>query len=122
MLQKPPVNKSEWIKDTSKFNEYFIKSYNEEREEGYFLEVDVPYPEKLHEHHNNLPFLEEKTKIEKVKKLVTNLHDKTEYVIQIINLKQTLNNGLILKNVHRVIKFNQKAILIWIIGYKTKSK
>ena len=46
-------------------------------------------------------------KIEKVKNLVTNLHDKTEYVIHIINLRQALNHRLILKKVHRVIKFNQ---------------
>ena len=45
------------------------------------------------------------------KKLVTNLHDKTEYVIHIRNLKQALHHGLILKNFHRVIKFNQKAWL-----------
>ena len=36
-------------------------------------------------------------KIEKVEKLVSNLHDKTEYVIHIRNLKQALNHGLILK-------------------------
>ena len=45
-------------------------------------------------------------KIEKVEKLVTNLHDKTEHVIHIRNLKQALNHGLVLKKVHRVIKFN----------------
>ena len=44
-------------------------------------------------------------KIEKVEKLVANLHDKTEYVIHIRNLKQALNHGLVLKKVHRVIKF-----------------
>ena len=47
-------------------------------------------------------------KLGKIEKLVTNLHDKTGYVIHIRNLKQTLNHGLILKNVHRVIKFNQE--------------
>ena len=47
----------------------------------------------------------------KVEKDVTNLHDKNEYVVHIINLKQALNHGLILKKVHRVIKFNQKAWL-----------
>ena len=51
-------------------------------------------------------------KIEKVKKLVANLHDKTEYVLHITNLKQALNHGLVLKKVHRLIKFNQKAFLI----------
>ena len=36
-------------------------------------------------------------KIEKVEKLVKNIHDKTEYVIHIQNFKQALNHGLILK-------------------------
>ena len=48
-------------------------------------------------------------KNEKVKKLVANLHDKIEYVIHIRNLKQALNNGLVLKKVHSVIKFNQNS-------------
>ena len=47
--------------------------------------------------------------IEKVEKLVPNLHDKEEYVINIGNLKQALNHRLVLKKVHRVIKFNQKS-------------
>ena len=54
--------------------------------------------------HFDLPFLTERMKIEKVKKLVTNLHDKTEYVIHIRNLKQSLNHRIILKKVHRVIR------------------
>ena len=93
MSQKFPVNKSEWIKDTSQFNEGFIKKCNEESDERYFLEVDVQYPEKLHEPHNDLPFLPERMKLEKVEKLAANLHDQTEYVIHIINLKQALNYG-----------------------------
>ena len=36
-----------WIKDTSQFNEDFIKNYNQESDKGYFLEVDVQYTEKL---------------------------------------------------------------------------
>ena len=44
-----PVNKFEWIEATSQFNEDFIKNYNEESDEGCFLEVDVQYPETLHE-------------------------------------------------------------------------
>ena len=50
-------------------------------------------------------------KIEKVKKLVANLHDQTENVIHIRNLKQALNHGLVLKKVHRVIQFNQNVLL-----------
>ena len=52
MSQKLPINNFERNNDTSQFNKYFIKSYNEESDEGYFLEVDVQYPEKLHELHN----------------------------------------------------------------------
>ena len=59
-------------------------------------------------------------KIGKVEKLVTNLHDKTEYVIHIRNLKQALNHRLILKKFHRVIKFNQKAWLKSYIDMNTK--
>ena len=81
MLQKLTVNNFEWIKDTSQFNKDFIKSYDEESDEGYFLEVDVQYLEKLHEIHNDLPFLIERMKIEKVEKLLANLHYKTEYFI-----------------------------------------
>ena len=112
--QKLSVNNVEWIKDTSQFNEDFIRNYNKESDEGYFLEVDVQYLEKIHERHNDSPFVPEKMKIEKVEKLVANLHHKTECVIHIRNLKQALNYGLILKKVHRVIKFNQN---VWLKSY-----
>ena len=95
--KKIPVNNFEWIKDTFQFNEDFMKNYNEESDEGYFVEVDVQYLEKLHELHNDLPFLPERTKTGKVEKLVVILYDKTEYVIHIGNLKQALNRGLVLK-------------------------
>ena len=87
MSQKLPVNNFEWIEETTQFNEDFIKSYNEESDEGYFLEVDVRYLEKLHERHSDLPFTPERMKIKKLKKLVANLHDKTEclYTYEIYN-------------------------------------
>ena len=49
--------------------------------------------------------------IEKFENLVANSHDKKEYIIHTINLKQPLNHGLVSKNVNRVIKFNLKAWL-----------
>ena len=95
MSQKLPVNNFEWREDASQFNEDFIKLYNEEIDKGCFLEDDVQYPEKLHELHNDLPFLPERMKTGKVEKIVTNLHDNTEYFIHTRNLKQALNHGLI---------------------------
>ena len=67
----------------------------------------------MHELHNDLPFLPERIKIEKVKKVVTNLHVKTEYVIHIRNLNQALNHGLLLKNVqmYYIKTKKQKKIL-----------
>ena len=68
-----------------------MKIYNKESGDRYFLEVEEQYLEKLHE----LPFLAERMKIKKFEKLVAHLHNKTIYAIYM--LKQTLDNGLILK-------------------------
>ena len=64
MPQNLPVNNFEWRINIYQFSEDFIKNYNEESVEGYFLEVEVQYFEKLYEPRNNLPFLPEKMKLE----------------------------------------------------------
>ena len=120
MSQKLPVNGFKWENDLSRFNEDFIKNYNENSDVGYFLEVDVEYPKKLFSSHKDLPFLPERKKLEKVEKLVCSIEDKEKYVIHIRALKQALNNGLKLKKVHRVIKFKQKAWLKPYIDMNTK--
>ena len=56
MSQKLPVKNYKWVKNISKFCESFIKSYNEESDKRYFLEIDVQYREKLRDLHNDLPF------------------------------------------------------------------
>ena len=75
------------------------------------------------------PFYMKEWKLKRSKKLEANLHDKTEYVVNIRNLKHALNqelNGLALKIVLRVIRFDQNA---WLKPYidkntfqKTKAK
>ena len=111
MSQKLPANDFKWAEDISEFNESFIKSYNEENDKGYFLEVDFQYPNNLHNLPNDLLFLHERIKIEKFERLAANLHDKKEDVTHITNLKQALNHRLVLEKVHRIIKFNQNAWL-----------
>ena len=59
-------------------------------------------------------------KIEKAEKPITNLYYKTKYVIYVRNLNQALNHGLILKEVHTKIRFNQKAWLKPYIDMNTK--
>ena len=111
MSQTLSVNDFKWVEEASEFNENFVKSYNDERFERSFLEVDVQYPENLLNLHNDFPSLPERLKIKRNEILLGNLYNKEEYVLHIINLKQGLNHGLVLKKTHSVIKFNQKACL-----------
>ena len=41
MSQKLPVNRFKWVEDIPEFNKDFMKNYNEKRNEGYFLEVNI---------------------------------------------------------------------------------
>ena len=88
MSQKLPVNDFKWINNVSKINEKFIKNYYEDSDKGYIFEVDVNYPKRLHDLHSDLPFLLERMKIDKCKKLVCNLHDKKRYVLHIRSLNK----------------------------------
>ena len=103
MFQKLPVNGFKRVENLSEFNENFIKKYDKNSDTGYFLEVDVEYPKDLSISLKDLPFLPERQKIEKVEKLA---NDKEKYVVHIRDLKQALNDGLKLKEIHRVIQFN----------------
>ena len=104
----------------SDFNEDFIKNYDENSDEEYFFEVDMEYPKQLFSSQKQLPFLPERTKLQKVEKLVCIIEDKEKYVIHIRALKQTLNNGLKFKKVYKVITFRQKARLKPYLDINTK--
>ena len=103
MSQKLPLSGFKWEKDMSKFTKEFIKNYDDDSDKGYILEVNVKYLKKLNDLHSDLPFSPERMKIDKCKKLVCNLYNKKKYVVYIRSSKKALNNGLILKKVHRVI-------------------
>ena len=121
MSQNLFVNGFKWVKKTFKFDQEFTKSYEENsNNKGYILEIDVEYQKHLFNLHKYLPFLAERKKIEKCKKLVCSIHDKENYVVDIRASKQALNLGLILKKVHRVIQFNQEAWLKPYIYMNTK--
>ena len=97
---------------------------------GYILEVDLKYPEHLHDSHSNYPLAAEKLKITKVMlsaysssltnnhatyvKLSPNLYDNTNYVLHYENLRLYLKHVLQLVKVHRILKFRQSA---WIKPY-----
>ena len=99
MSQKLPINGFKWVEKSklSRFNERFIKNYNENSDIGYFLEVDIEHLETLFRSHQDLLFLPERKKLERVETLNCSIEHKEKYVIQIRALKQALNHGLILK-------------------------
>ena len=111
MTEKLPVRRFKWVNDISKMDEDFVKDYGKNDNKGYILEVDADYPNKLQNLHSDLPFLPERMVINNTKKLVCNLNDKKNYVVHINVLKQALDHGLKLGEVHRIIEFDQEAWL-----------
>ena len=88
MSHKLPVNGFKWKTNSSKFDENFIKSYDEDSKKVYILKVDIDYPIDLQYFHSDLPFLPERKKIKKCNKLLRNLKDKKKHVVYVRALKQ----------------------------------
>lgn len=99
-----------------------ITDVKDDADHGYILEVDLIYPKHLHSTHNDLPFCPEKCIPPggKTSKLIPNLYDKYKYVIHYVHLKNCIKHGLILKKIHRVITFRQKAFLKKYIDLNTE--
>ena len=78
MSQKLPINGFKLVEKSrlSRFNERFIKSYNENSDIGYFVEVDFDYPKELFNLYKDLPSLQERKKVNKVVKLLCSIEDK----------------------------------------------
>ena len=119
MSEQLPSGNFKWIEN--KVDESFIMSYqSENNEKGYVIEVDLEYPQHLHDAHNDYPLASEHLVINDMKKLSPNFSDKTNYVVHIRNLQYYLSKGMILKNVHRVIEFTQSNWLAVYIDNNSK--
>ena len=86
------------------------------------LEVDLEYPEKLHDLHNEYPLATEKLLINKVEKLVPNLNDKMKYVLHHENLRMYLKMGLKLTKIHRGITFEESCFMKSYIDLNTNMR
>ncbi|KAJ8967216.1 hypothetical protein NQ317_001325 [Molorchus minor] len=117
MSQALPTNGFRWL-PTDEIANLDVMSVSDDSKVGYILEVDVQYPQELHDLHADLPFLVESIippgSKSKLPKLIPNLNNKKQYVVHYRNLKQAIDNGLILTKVHRVLTFSQ---LPWLKQY-----
>ena len=84
------------------------------------LEVDLEYPKRLHDWHNDHPLAPERIKVNKVKKLIPNLGDKEKYELHYENSKKYASLGLKIKKIHRGIKIKESWWLEKYIALNTK--
>ena len=128
-----------WLQNLDGFD---VNSISEKSPIGYILEVDVEYPDEVHELHNDYPLAPEKLavssdmlskyckkiadeyeiKVGDVKKLIPNLGNKTNYVLHYRNLQLYLSLGMKLTKIHRVLKFKQSDWMKKYIDFNTEKR
>ena len=123
MSEYLPYGEFKWIKNVIEFD---VNSVNEKSDTGYFLEVDLAYPDEFYELHNDYPLAPGKLavtnnmlskyckkiadkydiKVGDVKKLIPNLRNKTKYVLHYRNLQLYLFLGMKLIKIHIMLNLN----------------
>ena len=144
-LSKPlPHSEFSWIEDLTIFTSEFILNLDEKGDWGYTLEVDLGYPEHLHHKTADFPLAPEagfitedmftdfmfahyqlsnpNRKYKSSRKLLLTQYNRENYIVHYAVLKFYLTMGLILKKVHRVIKYKQKAWLKDFISYNSQQR
>ena len=116
MTQKLPTHGFKWI-DVDKTSVLKILE-KKDTNQGFIFEVDLDYPSSLCKSHNDYPLAPERIKIDKVDKLMCSFLPKKHCVLHYKNLKQYLEEGMILKKVHRGLKFYQSP---WMEPYIRKN-
>ena len=124
------------------FDEFDVALISKKSQTGYIFEVDLEYPDELHELHNDYPLAPEKLvvtndmlskyckeiadkyeiKVGDVKKLIPNLGNKTNYVVHYRNLQLYLSLGMKLTKIHRVLEFKQSDWMKKYIDFNTEKR
>lgn len=122
MSQALPFGGFRWLTERE-ILDLNVMAVDDDGPHGYVFEVDVHYPQELHDIHSDLPFLVENivppTKKAKLPKLIPNLNDKKKYIVHYRTLKQAIEHGLMVMRTHRVLKFDQSKWLKKYIDFNT---
>ena len=141
MSQYLPTGNFKWLSQ-NQIEKTNLGKYTENSKKGLILEVDLEYPQELHDLHNDYPLGPEKVKVAKdmlsdyckkiadkfnissglVHKLIPTLNDKEKYILHYRNLQSYLSLGLTLKKTHRVLEFNQSPWLKQYIDFNTQKR
>ena len=141
MSQYLPTGGFRWLTE-EEINDKTLLNGQKDDYKGLILEVDLEYPVKLHNAHNNYPLAPEHIAVTEdmlspyckqiqekfqmstglVKKLIPNLMDKTKYVLHYRNLQLYAKLGLKIKKVHRALEFNQSPWLEQYISFNTAKR
>ena len=91
-----PINGFKWVSDTHKWTQQTVENVKDDADVGYMLEVDISYPESIHDAQADLPMCPERAVPPggKVPKLLASLDRKERYVIHYRNLKQAMRHGV----------------------------
>ena len=112
MSEKLPIHSFKWMSNKEIENLFNNRIVQVWEKTPCILEVDLEYPEELHDLHNDYPLCPERVECDKgVKKLIPNLRNKNNYVVHYKTLIQYLRLGMKLKKIHRGIKFIEAAFL-----------
>ena len=119
MCQPLPYAEFRWVDDVTNFD---VDAIALDSPTGYILEVDLEYPQHLHNAHADLPFCPTRDKPpgKREDKLLATLYDKKRYVIHYRNLQQCTRHGLRITKIHRILKFAQSPWLQSYIELNTK--
>ena len=141
MSQYLPTGNFKWLSQ-NQIEKTNLGKYTENSKKGLILEVDLEYPQELHNLHNDFPLGPEKIKVAKdmlsdysktiadkfkissglVHKLIPTLNDKEKYILHYRNLQSYLSLGLKLKKIHRVLQFDQSPWLKQYIDFNTQKR
>ena len=123
MSQNLPTHGFKWMKNITKEKVMDIldkanHSMSNRGRKGYIFEVDLEYPKKLWETHNDYPLAPEKMIVNGVEKLICHFKPRQNYVVHYRNLRQYLELGMRITAVHRGISFYQSS---WMEPYIRKN-